>query len=158
MQTDNESRVRVPKRAAKAVALQVPKLRHELAGRAVTFTMKGPPVGKQRARVFVDARTGKTRACTPKETTQYERSIGQYAYSAVQIAGEGGWTMHARYSLRVVVSYGDNRRRDIDNVLKSVADGCNGALWEDDSQVHHMEVTRVFEGEPRTEVTAEVLP
>jgi Holliday junction resolvase RusA-like endonuclease len=57
-----------------------------------------------------------------------------------------------------VVAFGDNRRRDIDNILKSVADGCIGVLWQDDSQVHHMAVTRVFDGVPRTEVTVEVLP
>lgn len=118
----------------------------------------GPPVGKQRARVFTDKRTGKIRACTPKETTQYEKSIGSYAHTAAGSCLTLAWPKDARYALWVTVAYGDNRRRDIDNVLKSVADGCNGILWLDDSQVHRMTVMRVFEGEARTEVKVEVLP
>jgi Holliday junction resolvase RusA-like endonuclease len=131
------------------------------APRSISFVMPGPPVGKQRARVFTDSRTGKIRACTPKGTTQYEKSIGGYAYTACSpffLGGPDVWPRDARYSLRVIARFGDNRRRDIDNVLKSVADGCEGILWLNDSQVHHMAVTRVFEGEPRTEVTVETLP
>jgi Holliday junction resolvase RusA-like endonuclease len=121
---------------------------------SVSFTLVGPPQGKKRARVFADNRTGKIRACTPKETTQYEQAIKLQAWSRRGRA----WSLDARYSLRIVVAFGDNRRRDIDNILKSVADGCIGVLWQDDSQVHHMAVTRVFDGVPRTEVTVEVLP
>lgn len=156
MQATHKPRVRAAKREATSVAVPLPGVQ-PAAPRVVFFRMMGPPVGKQRARVFTDKRTGKIRACTPKETTLYEKSIGSYAYIAASSPLTLGWPKAERYSLRVIACFGDNRRRDIDNVLKSVADGCNGVLWLDDSQVHHMAVTRVFEGEARTEVTVEVL-
>lgn len=159
MSRGNATAVRVPKRGAAALGLSVSRaeVQPTASGQRIYFTVLGPPRGKQRARVFRDSRTGKTRACTPKETAQYEQAVARVADFTL-MRGLRDWSKQGRYSLRIVVAYGDNQRRDIDNVLKSVADGCNGVLWDDDSQVHHMAVTRVFEGEPRTEVIVEVMP
>ena len=33
-------------------------------------------------------------------------------------------------------------RGDVDNYAKTILDGLNGAAWEDDSQVVHLEVTK----------------
>ena len=127
------------------------------AGMSVSFTVWGPPVGKQRPRVT------KNGTYTPRESRRYEGAVKLQARLALHAfnpswGAEGKWPKDARYSLSVIVCWGDNRRRDIDNVLKSAADGCNKILYNDDAQVRRMEVMRVFEGEPRTEVTVEVLP
>lgn len=161
MPSAHEPSVRMPERDPEVLGVPVPGVQPQ--AQTVSFVMLGPPVGKQRARTFLDKRVGKIISKTPKETVQYEKALALQAWQAVLAFNpswgkEGKWPKDARYSMRVIACWADNRRRDIDNVLKSVADACNERLWLDDSQVHHMAVTRVFEGEPRTEVTVEVLP
>jgi Holliday junction resolvase RusA-like endonuclease len=53
----------------------------------------------------------------------------------------------------------DKRRRDADNCVKSICDGLNGVLWDDDAQVVEMSVRKDLDRDnPRAEVTVEVLP
>lgn len=40
----------------------------------------------------------------------------------------------------IAVGAPDKRRRDLDNLQKSVLDYCSGKLWEDDSQVHDLRI------------------
>lgn len=55
------------------------------------------------------------------------------------------------------VFFGDNRRRDIDNVTKCV-DAFNGVVWKDDSQIHELHIFRHLDRErPRVEVQVEIL-
>lgn len=51
----------------------------------------------------------------------------------------------------------DYRRRDVDNYCKGLADGLNGVLWGDDSQLRDISILRcdVDEESPRCEVTVE---
>jgi crossover junction endodeoxyribonuclease RusA len=46
-------------------------------------------------------------------------------------------------SLRIAVHPPDNRRRDLDNVLKALLDSLNGVAYHDDSQIHHLEVSKL---------------
>jgi Holliday junction resolvase RusA-like endonuclease len=47
----------------------------------------------------------------------------------------------------------DRRHRDIDNVTKSILDGCNGIVWRDDSQVSQVTATKLLDrDQPRVEV------
>jgi crossover junction endodeoxyribonuclease RusA len=45
-------------------------------------------------------------------------------------------------SIRIEVYPPDRRRRDIDNVLKALLDSLNGVVYHDDSQIHHLEVSK----------------
>jgi Holliday junction resolvase RusA-like endonuclease len=56
--------------------------------------------------------------------------------------------------ITVCAYFPDARRRDADNVLKSVCDGMNGVVYVDDSQVTRATVTKAIDRtNPRTEVT-----
>jgi Holliday junction resolvase RusA-like endonuclease len=45
-----------------------------------TFTVYGPPVGKERARTYTS--DGKTRTITPDKTREFERQVGLHAFAA----------------------------------------------------------------------------
>lgn len=51
----------------------------------------------------------------------------------------------------------DNRRRDLDNLLKAILDGLTHAgLWEDDSQIKDLRIAWVQKPEPFVEVSVEI--
>jgi len=114
----------------------------------LSFVVDGKPQGKQRAR-----RGKGGRWYTPRETVVYENTISAAASAAMGAAGIG-----FRYSGPVVLNvrcyFPDARRRDGDNVLKSVQDALNGFVYVDDYQVHRAAVEHCIDREhPRTEVT-----
>jgi len=59
-------------------------------------------------------------------------------------------------SVRLMVYVPDRRRRDLDNILKALLDAlAHGGVYEDDSQIAHLELTRAGL-EPGGRVCAEV--
>lgn len=134
------------------------------------FVVEGKPVPKARAR------QGKGGIWyTPKQTVHYERRIKWTAIEALQlrkVAGEPPWPVDRRYFVLVLLFYPDRRRRDDDNVFKSIADALNprrgtklrppgrAFVWKDDHQVvdHRVKNMGVDKLNPRAEVTIEVLP
>lgn len=125
----------------------------------LTFTVPGPPVPKARARKGKGGHW-----YTPTPTRKYEAAIKQAAALAIaEWQRVSGWTRKwktdAIYSVEVVIYFGDRRRRDGDNVFKSVADAANGILWDDDEQIREHHVSKQLDREnPRAEVTVSVLP
>ena len=114
-----------------------------------TFTVPGKPQPKQRARV---TRSGG--AFTPKETRNYERAIAIVGMNA----RPKSWPLDARYDVGLALYFPDRRRRDGDNVVKSVLDGLNGVLWDDDSQVTSCRFAKLVDAsDARTVVTVTVL-
>lgn len=106
-----------------------------------TFTIPGAPVPKERARI---TRRGRF---TPPRTVAYERKVKLCALAAriQRIAGD--------VALMLVMYFPDKRRRDFDNISKSICDGLNGVAWEDDSQVKEWHGTiNVDRANPRVEV------
>ena len=95
----------------------------------LAFTVPGRPQGKQRPRL---GRGG--RVYTPAATRRYESAVRSACLVAMMQAG-----LAKRYAgdcgLLVRCYFPDGRRRDGDNVLKSVQDALNGLLWIDDSHV-----------------------
>lgn len=117
-----------------------------------TFVVLGPPVGKERPR-RAPARPGqKARFYTPEKTRKYEQAVGWAALSK----RPRGWALGAKYRV-TLQAYFDTPRGDLDNVLKSVLDGCNKVLWDDDVQVVEVYLYRLEAGPPRVVVTAEVV-
>ena len=113
----------------------------------LAFTVPGRPQGKQRPRL---GRGG--RVYTPAATRRYESAVRSACLVAMMQAG-----LAKRYAgecgLLVRCYFPDGRRRDGDNVLKSVQDALNGLLWIDDSQVTVATVAKAIDRrEPRTEV------
>lgn len=111
----------------------------------LTFTVPGPPVPKERARIL------KRRKYTPDKTKAFEASVAAFAKIAMRDADVEMVGKKIPVALSLEFYMQDGRRRDIDNMAKSVMDGLNGVLYHDDYQVVRLEcVKSVDKDEPRT--------
>ena len=102
-----------------------------------------------------------------KDTVQYENLVAMAATEAREKAGCGLLTgaviLSARFYFAIPVSRakklkeGDvhTQRPDLDNALKSVEDGLNKVLWNDDSQVYKIDAGKFWGEIPRAEVTVD---
>ncbi len=116
----------------------------------LTLTVPGRPVPKARPRVGANGHV-----YTPKETQQAEAAVGWAARGALR----GKKPTTGPVSITVAFHVADRRRRDVDNLLKTVLDGLNGIAWADDSQVVHADVwVIVNRDDPHTEITVNQLP
>lgn len=102
----------------------------------VRTTVAGDPQSKQRPRLGKGGRV-----YTPKATESAEEHIGW----AVKRAMRGQCSEDTAFGIRVVFHCASWQRRDVDNMLKLVADACTGIVWKDDSQVTEM-AARVIRG------------
>jgi len=112
----------------------------------VHFVVPGPVVPWQRA-----ASVG-ARRFTPAKQRQYQQLVRMHALAA---RPRGPWlpSKHARYRVDVEAFLPDERRRDLDNIAKTLLDALNGVLYLDDSQVTVLMVaTHVDRERPRVEV------
>jgi crossover junction endodeoxyribonuclease RusA len=65
------------------------------------------------------------------------------------------YAQHVKLELSMVVHFGDNRRRDLDNICKAAGDSLKLLAYVDDSQIDRLVVERgsIDRGNPRIEVT-----
>lgn len=132
---------------------------------ALMFSVPGEPVAKGRARAFI--RGGKIGHHTPDKTARYENLVRLVAKQAMGAAKplEGPISLRCIFWLPVPMSYSIKRRKaclngserhckrpDIDNLLKSVKDGCNGVAWVDDCQVVEVRASKCYGEMPRVDV------
>lgn len=111
----------------------------------ISFTVPGPPKGKERPRF--NRSTGRT--YTPKSTRVYEDSV----CASYQQAAPKGLEKDGIWSATLRIYFADLRRRDLDNVIKSVLDALNDVAYADDAQVHEIHAYRELDREnPRVEV------
>lgn len=121
----------------------------------VTFSVPGPPHGKGRAR---STRTG--RHYTPAKTVEYEALVAAQAKLAMR--GQKPFNGPVAVEMEVIhtppASWSKKRAQeaknglgghlatkpDLDNVAKSIGDGANGVVWNDDSQIAALQVVRKF--------------
>ena len=74
------------------------------------------------------------------------------AAAGVSIGCVAPWPKNVGLSVDLVM-YRPQKRGDIDNPLKALFDALNGRAWCDDSQVEHLEATRLDDAEnPRVEI------
>lgn len=117
----------------------------------IRFIVPGQPVPKARARV-VRKPGQRPHSFTPARTLWFERSVMAYAMSAIGAGRLPRWGA-ARVDVLILATFADNRRRDIDNVAKSVLDALNGVIWADDAQVDGLRIVRSLDRKnPQTEV------
>ncbi len=99
-------------------------------------TVPGAPVPKKRARTFT-TKTGKISAYTPKETVEYELSIGKAWLGKRYFAGPVDVVIEVYEGVMV----GHHKPADLDNFIKTALDALNGIAVEDDKQVVHIDAT-----------------
>lgn len=132
----------------------------------ISFTVPGPPKGKERART-VRTKSGQTFSYTPEGTVLYENLI-KTSYS--QQCNE---SFQNREALEVIIKsyYGipkstskikrqqmlssvllPTKKPDIDNIAKCILDALNGVAFHDDTQVVRMHMEKQYAEQPRVEV------
>jgi Holliday junction resolvase RusA-like endonuclease len=119
------------------------------------FEVPGEPVPWQRV-----ARGRGGRAYVPEETADYQQSIAIHALQARQLfaVGKTPWPMDARYKVELTVVRSPRARRsDLDNYAKTVGDGANGVVWDDDSQIDEWRIVRAVGGRPHIRVHVTVV-
>jgi crossover junction endodeoxyribonuclease RusA len=91
----------------------------------------------------------------PPSVNHYWRRVGAktlISRNGRQYCERVAWQVHAagtkklagRLSVSIDVHPPDNRRRDLDNVLKALLDACTKAgLWLDDSQIDQLVLVRM---------------
>jgi Holliday junction resolvase RusA-like endonuclease len=129
----------------------------------VTFKVEGTPVPKGRPKF---ARRGNfVSTYTPKTTLQYEDLIADKAKRAMGSSEPLETALEAffYFSIPIPQSYSKKRteaclkglerpmKKDLDNLIKSVADGMNKIVYKDDAQIVSLHATKVY-GEPYVEV------
>jgi crossover junction endodeoxyribonuclease RusA len=122
--------------------------------RELTFTVPGPPRGKERPRLGKHGNT-----YTPDRTRSYEGAVRVHALAAAMRAS---WRLNgdARYSLTVFAYLPNRRRVDLDNIGKAIADSMNALIYRDDSQIDEWHLFKAVDpSQPRVFVTVrEITP
>lgn len=124
------------------------------------FTVPGEPRGKQRPRF--SRRTGTT--YTPSETVAYEKEVRAEFLRAGGRKTDGPVALNitAYYKIptsatkaereKMLAGQLPQKKPDIDNVLKIIMDGLNGAAYKDDKQVAAAAASKAYDDEPHVEV------
>lgn len=133
----------------------------EVFVKKIELTIYGEPVAKARHRT---TRSGVT--YTPKKTKNYEavikRSFKEEYPNFEPCSGEVSLRIDAYFQIpksatileKVAMKNGWKRptkKPDIDNVIKSIADGLNGLAYLDDKQIVSIVAHKCY-GEPRVEL------
>lgn len=142
----------------------------------VNFIIDGEPKAKERPRM--STRTGK--AYTPDQTIMYENWIKLMYNTTVKHYFEENVRMIVTcyYDItkkdkealekkkintkgykeamgKLEGSIRPNKKPDIDNIIKSIADSLNGIAYKDDAQVVEVIAKKFYSNKPRVEVTIE---
>ena len=111
----------------------------------IEFTVPGRPVPKRRPRSTTSG--GKVLVYTPRETAAYEKAVGYVALNACQ-----GRSITTDIAVGIKLYFKDRKFGDIDNYSKSILDGMQGVIFENDKQVCRLTVERHQDKEERAEV------
>jgi Holliday junction resolvase RusA-like endonuclease len=121
----------------------------------VLFNIYGDPVPKKRPRF---TKTGRT--YTPKETMTYEAEVAKMAKTAMGSTDplETPVAVYIYVALPIPPSYSKKRseacltgfekpckKPDLDNLVKSVLDGMNGIVYQDDCQIVSLHATKRYD-------------
>ena len=130
----------------------------------VSFTIEGEPVGKGRPR------HGKYKTYTPAKTKSVENNIAYFYKVNVGYYFEGYVKLNINLYYSIAKSDSKkkklmklnnelrpNKKPDIDNVVKLVADALNEVAYKDDTQIIELRCRKFYSDIPRMEITIEDL-
>ncbi len=134
------------------------------------IVIPGPPVGKGRPRM-----TKSGHVYTPKETHEYEARVkSAYLTQCGEPPISAGHPVSIGLLAYFPLNKGDSIQRrkakllghemptkkaDLDNILKVCMDGLNGLAYEDDCQVTFTTAAKLYDEEPRVEISMiELIP
>jgi Holliday junction resolvase RusA-like endonuclease len=131
----------------------------------IMFTIYGEPVPKGRPRFSTRGKFPV--AYTPEKTKNYESDVAMMAKAAMGSSEplEGALEAFIYVTFPVPDSYSKKRteaclsnsekhtkKPDLDNVIKSVIDGMDKIVFENDSQITSIHATKVYGEAPKVEV------
>ena len=130
-----------------------------------TFTIPGPPLGKERARTYHV--NGVTRTVTPKKTADYEQYV-KWLYKENKGPHFGTIPLliqvEAYFKIPKSKSKKDKelmrncelmpaKTPDADNILKAICDALNGEAYEDDKQIIISHIIKLYSDVPQVMVS-----
>jgi Holliday junction resolvase RusA-like endonuclease len=131
-----------------------------------SFVIEGEPIAKGRPRI--STRGGFARAYTPEKTRRFETVVAERARAAIGPIDpySGPVELEAHFCIAIPKSWPkrkklaalEGRRHpqgkpDLDNYLKALADGMNGVVYVDDSQIVRLRLSKKYSDEPGIAVT-----
>lgn len=134
----------------------------------IKFVVEGTAVPKQRPRI-----SGRT-AYTPKKTRDYEERVRQafhsnyYGFTPLFMRGTAvkaciqviqqipkSWSNSKHLKAEKGLIMPTSRNGDLDNIAKSILDALNGLVYEDDSQVTMLMISKQYGADPYVVVSFE---
>jgi Holliday junction resolvase RusA-like endonuclease len=124
---------------------------------ALAFIVPGSPVAKARPRAAVV--NGRARIYTPRKTAEYEAAVAWRARSVMRGRRKlaGPISVSLDFLMPIPASWPKKRRAaalqggvphvglpDLDNLVKSVVDGMNGIVFEDDSAITRVIASKTY--------------
>jgi len=131
------------------------------------FEIPGQPCAKQRARIQLNKKTGKSFGRTPENTVKYENLVKTCfaaKYPEFQPIEEGQplsllviayWPIPKAKLKKFSEQTPRPSQPDWDNVGKIISDALNQIAWHDDRQIVRAVVTKLYSPRPRVEVWIE---
>lgn len=107
---------------------------------SVNFHIPGIPARSNRLYIRANNRVFKD-----SKTREYQEKVKLIAYTAVP----KDWDRHGDFDVNLAIT---GTKMDIDAPIKTLLDGLNGVVWNDDKQVHHLDVTIIRSGPPSVSV------
>lgn len=135
-----------------------------------SFVLTGIPVAKGRPRL--STRGGIARAYTPAKTRRFETEVSEAARAAIGPIDPyaGAVELEAHFFLPIPKSWPKRDKLaalegrlhpegkpDLDNFAKALADGMNGVVYADDSQIVSYRLTKRYGDEPGVAVSVRAL-
>lgn len=124
----------------------------------IRFTVMGNAVPQARPRVFVDKKTGRSRAVTPASTKVWRQWVGLAALAHQPgalwdgpIRLEIDFYMQRPKSTPKRVVY-PATKPDFDNLVKCVIDSLEGLIYTNDSRIVQASICKHYGDPPRVEV------
>jgi len=143
----------------------------------ISVIIPGIPVPKGRPRFHImKTREGVpyVHTYTPSETVKYEEMVSAYARQAIKPGtrpiAEKALKVEAVAYMPIPQSYSAKKvadavagylkpivKPDIDNLIKSALDACNGIVWADDNLICDLSIRKEYDVRPRLELKVSVI-